>query len=382
MSVEALGAVFSEVDFLYLLPQAEIAMAAPASLDVQRTWGLNGTSRCAALSTRSETFFNHYIAGLFSASHVKALFPYAGPGCVEGVRQAVTTLRPDLVFAFQLQAMLPVMAARPPVPVLFDFDDMTHSIHWRTTISAQRGKGRLLHLLHMPALLATERRAVRFAACTTVCADGEADLLARLGSRRRAVTIPNALAMPSSAPPLPNAPTLLFLGNYEYEPNVMAVRRMVRHIWPLIRRARPDARLLLAGGSMHRLAAELCQSPGVQALGFVDDLTALYAQTQLVVCPLDIGGGSRIKLIEAASYGRPMVSTRIGAENLDFRDGIEIMLRDDDKGFAEACIALLADDRACADIGAAARRHAQSHYDAGRIRQQIVGLIKTLMGEA
>jgi glycosyltransferase involved in cell wall biosynthesis len=380
MSVEALGTVFSEVDFLYLLPEAEIATAPLASLDVQRAWGLRGTSSCAALSQRSETFFNHYIAGLFSASGIKALFPYAGPGCVEGVRQAVTR-RPDLIFTYQLQAMLPVVAARPQAPVLFDFDDMMHRIHWRTTLSAPPSKGRLMHLLHMPALLACERRAVRFATCTTVCADGEADVLARLGARRRAVTVPNALAMPPSAPPLPDATTLLFLGNYEYEPNVLAAERMVQRIWPLIRSARPDARLLLAGGSMHRLAVAMREAPGVEALGFVGDLGGLYAQTRIVVCPLDIGGGSRIKLIEAASYGRPMVSTRIGAENLDFRDGIEIALRDDDSGLAEACIALLGDHQACAAIGAAARDRAQSLYDVASVRQQIVDLIWAIIAK-
>jgi glycosyltransferase involved in cell wall biosynthesis len=59
----------------------------------------------------------------------------------------------------------------------------------------------------------------------------------------------------------------------------------------------------------------------VEFRGFVDDLSALYAETRIVCCPIVIGSGTRIKLVEAASYARPIVATRIGAEGLDFRDG-------------------------------------------------------------
>jgi glycosyltransferase involved in cell wall biosynthesis len=83
------------------------------------------------------------------------------------------------------------------------------------------------------------------------------------------------------------------------------------------------------------------------------------------------GGGTRIKLIEAAGYAKPMVSTTIGAEGLTFIDGTEIQIRDDNAGIAKACVRLLKDDLLCAQLGEAARRKAKSTYDIPSIRNRI-----------
>ena len=146
-------------------------------------------------------------------------------------------------------------------------------------------------------------------------------------------------------------------------------------IFPLVQRQMPEARLIVAGGMPERVPSFRSPPPGVEFTGFVPDLDKLYAGSRVIACPVTVGGGTRLKLVEAASYGRPMVSTRLGAEGLAFEDGREIVLRDDDEGFATACVQLLRDDAECARLGEAARARMRESYAAEGIVDQITRIM-------
>lgn len=333
--------------------------------------------RCtlAPMASRVETFTNHYLAAMFDARHGKLFAQFADDTAVTAVKTALAG-NPDLIVVTALPLIIPVLAARPTAPILFDMDDLFHKVHWREALTKPFRPGKLGYLLQTPALIALERRAIRAATCTAVCTEQDRAVLARLGAGQRVAVIPNGVAAPCQPPPQSAAPNILFLGNYAYDPNAIAAERLLRRIWPAIHAARPDARLLLAGGSVSRLRN---LPAGAEALGFVPDLAALYARTRIVCCPLDVGGGTRIKLIEAAAYGRAMVSTRIGAEGLDFRNGTEIILRDDDAGLAAACVALLDDPDRCTRLGTAARAKMQLLYEADLVRDRIAALATRLI---
>jgi glycosyltransferase involved in cell wall biosynthesis len=172
-------------------------------------------------------------------------------------------------------------------------------------------------------------------------------------------------------------PTLLFIGNYVYPPNVEAADFLVREVWPRVQTRHPDARLLIAGSYTERIPALAGRPAGVEVLGFVDDLAGLYQRTRVVCCPIRVAGGTRVKIVEAAAFGKPVVSTTVGAEGLDFRDGEEILLRDDPEALAEACSRLLADPGFSERMGIAARAAVSRRYDraatVARIRDLIVG---------
>ena len=108
-------------------------------------------------------------------------------------------------------------------------------------------------------------------------------------------------------------------------------------------------------------------------MGFVSDLRGLYARSRVVCAPILSGAGTRIKIIEAAMYGKPTVATRIGAEGLEFRDGHELLLRDDARSFANACVELLANDSLCERLGLATHEAAVRYYS----RAKIEALIRT-----
>ena len=377
--VDAISRVCDKMSFLHFVPETFLASGGPDGFTAETVWRMPGTMQFAPYARRQETFASYYLKGIAAARHGKGFFATTGAPQVDAVRAALSSA-PDLIFAFQLPAMLPLLAVRPTAPVFFDLDDLVHRVHRRAATTRPLRAGKLAHLLQVPAILAAERQSIRLAARTSVCADADARFLARLGVGGRVVVVPNAVECPIQAPAIPAEPTLLFLGKYNYEPNVQAAERLVRRIWPIVQQARPDARLLLAGGGIERLPRASRPPAGVEYLGFVPDLDALYARTRVVCCPLDVAGGTRLKLIEAAAYARPMVSTRVGAEGLAFRSETEVLLRDDDASFATSCIELLRDDARCEQLGSAARTQMLQFYGASNAKAKIAALVAELVG--
>ncbi len=161
-----------------------------------------------------------------------------------------------------------------------------------------------------------------------------------------------------------------------YEPNIECVARLVRRIMPLVWQAVPQARLLVAGSGSDALAQADPADARIEYRGFVPDLDALYAQARVVCCPMVNGGGTRVKLIEAAAYGKPMVATSVGAEGLAFRHDEELLLHDDDAALAEACVRLLADDALCMRLGSSARLRMQTLYDRSSVSKGIREILR------
>jgi glycosyltransferase involved in cell wall biosynthesis len=263
--------------------------------------------------------------------------------------------------------------------LLLDFIDVIHPVAIRAHLHPPIWPGKLAYLSHIPALIAAERRAAARADLVIVCSDIERSRLRRIGVGGEICVLQNALPMPATPPPRAAEPTLMFIGAFDSVANIDAAERLALRIMPLVRARVPAARLLVAGARSDVLPSRAAAPPGVDYLGFVDDLDALYARSRVVCCTIMIGGGTRNKLIEAAAYARPMVSTRIGAEGLAFVDGEDILLRDTDAGIADACAGLLADDAECDRLGAAARARMQTHYEASAIADGFAGTVRALL---
>jgi len=263
--------------------------------------------------------------------------------------------------------------------VYFDIDDVNHRARLRWICQPPFRVGKLGYLAQLPALVSAERQGAALSRLAFVCSEGDRRHLRRLGFGRNVVVVPNAVALPATPSALPADRTVMFIGSFDYPPNVEAAERLVYRIMPLVRQRVPDATLLLAGRSSDALPSARANLPGIEHLGFVPDIDSLYARSRVICCPIVNGGGTRLKLIEGAAQGRPMVSTRVGAEGLDLIDGEEIMLRDDDKALAVACVQLLQDDALCLRLGEAARRKAVRLYDGHNIQEEVVRLMRERM---
>jgi len=120
----------------------------------------------------------------------------------------------------------------------------------------------------------------------------------------------------------------------------------------------------------------------VSFLGFVDDLDSWYARARVVCCPISHGSGTRVKIIEAAAHARAIVSTSMGAEGLNFRDGREILLRESPSALADACVELLNDPSRADHLGRAARARAAERYERSAVVTQLAGIFRAATPQA
>ncbi len=174
---------------------------------------------------------------------------------------------------------------------------------------------------------------------------------------------------PFAEPPVPG--NLLFVGAMHYQPNAAAAEYFVRDILPLVRRDNPEARLHIVGDSPPAGVRALA-SDAVVVHGFVPDVRPFYREAAVVVAPLLVGGGTRLKLLEAAACGKAVVSTTLGAEGLDFTSGRDILLADTPVTFAAAVSKLL---REPTSLSAAARRTAE-RYEWSDFAAQFCGVVE------
>ena len=372
-----------ELDLLFLQPRGvdgSAASAAALAEALAQHWGLR------ALVFLCEDDAAHAAeAGLrFSLRCLQAgavtFFPQRlsldssrGP-CQSAVERALER-EPDIVLAHRLGAMAPLLLRnRALPPIVLDLDDVEHIRAFRMVGTTTWGRRRLLGYGSVPVLVWSERCALARARLTLVCSEADNRRLLRLGDPRRVAVLPNAVALPE-VPPLPASPTLLFLGTYGYRPNADAAEWLLREIWPLVKRAVPEARLILAGPEWERIRGSAVAGPDVEVPGFVQDLVCLYRRTRLVCCPLRAGSGTRVKILEAAAFGRPIVATTLGAEGLDMRKGRELLVEDDPVAMAEACVQLLRDEALCARLGGAARAAVSERYERSALVRSAMRLI-------
>jgi glycosyltransferase involved in cell wall biosynthesis len=181
----------------------------------------------------------------------------------------------------------------------------------------------------------------------------------------RSAVIPNAVDLdyfsPRPGDPSPDGRTVLFFGAINYFPNVDGIRYLAGEIWPRIATRHPGARLEIIG--QHPTSEILAlQGPSVDVLGKVDDLRPYLARAAVSVVPLRIGGGTRLKVLEAMAMGRPVVSTSIGAEGIEAEPGRHLLLADDAEGFASAVSRILDQAQVGARLGREGRALVERRY--------------------
>ncbi len=136
-------------------------------------------------------------------------------------------------------------------------------------------------------------------------------------------------------------PVVLFTGSMDWEPNVDAVEYFCREIWPtVLLSAFPNARFQIVGRTPSARVRSLA-SASVEVTGTVPSITDYLRSATVVVVPLRIGGGTRLKIFEAMAMAKALVSTSIGAEGLDVKDGRDLMISDNAQSFAAAVVRLL-----------------------------------------
>ena len=366
----------ASIDFLYYVsPSFDISPATVTKLEQEFSehWQADVTLTLCHRSTRKHQLLRrpNYLPGALNFFAQKPYISLSDKKQVAAL-DACLERQPDAIFAHRLQAMCPLMLTNAQLPpVFFDLDDIEHiSLARQLKQPAPYRKKDRGYALYLPSLKRAELKAIRQAKKTFICSEQDRTYLAEQLKLPGVVTIPNAITLPK-VQSLTAEPTLLFIGSYTYQPNVTAAEFLIEQAWPHIHKAIPEARLLIAGANPDKIRGYQAPPQGVKFTGFVENLDELYQKIRVVCCPILSGSGTRVKLIEAAAYRKPIVSTRIGAEGLDLVDGEAIFLRDHAQTFADACIELLQNHQLCQQLGNNAYAVASKRYNRAQILQQI-----------
>ena len=169
------------------------------------------------------------------------------------------------------------------------------------------------------------------------------------------------------------APALLFVGSMDYHANIDAMTWFVNGAWQDIATRFPQLHFTIAGRHPAP-AVQALASERVHVTGTVADLRKVYARAFAVVVPLRVGGGTRLKILEAMAAGVPVISTRRGAEGLEARDGVHFLLADTSEQISAAIATLLAAPDKRSRLIAEARRLVETQYDWNVLGQRLASL--------
>ena len=167
---------------------------------------------------------------------------------------------------------------------------------------------------------------------------------------------------------------LIYIGSMDWYPNEDAVGFFADEVLPRIQERVPDVRFSIVGGNPSARVQKLSERKGVVVTGRVPEIKPYFAEATVFVVSLRIGSGTRLKILEALAMGKAIVSTSVGAEGLDLKDGEEIFIADEPIAFADAVIRLLTDASLRRRIGGNGRARVERDYDWRSIGEKLHSL--------
>ncbi len=222
----------------------------------------------------------------------------------------------------------------------------------------------LYSALQVPRLRRYEAAMCRRAALVTAVSPEDAQALRALAPGVHPLIIPNGIDLAEYPPAGETAdlrpPAFVFTGTLDFRPNVDGLLWFGQEVWPRIRAALPEAQAFVVGRNPSPRLAPLWQQPGMVCVGAVPDTRPYLRAATAVIVPLRVGGGTRLKILEAAALGKPIVSTPLGAEGFARVDEA-VLLAESAAAFAASCIRLAQEDGWRTLWGERARRLAEAY---------------------
>ena len=262
-----------------------------------------------------------------------------------------------VVYAFRLWTAPFALSAASHMPrdgrrLVVDFDDIESEFARRQarTMRAESGlQIALLTAFEAGKLRRLERRAIRGFDTVCVCSGIDRDKLrAAHPEATKIAIVPNVVRDPGGFAGTPaekkgRPPVLLFVGSLDYLPNIDGLIHLAGAILPRLREiAGAPFELRVVGRSPGPEVKTIAAQAGLTLIADAESPAPHYRDAAAVLVPLRLGGGTRIKILEAFSYGRAVISTSIGAEGIEAEHGRNILIADDPTAFARHCVELMA----------------------------------------
>lgn len=302
---------------------------------------------------------------------------------VHDIAARLPVRKADIVFAGRLSSAVMVQDMMDQSLVscgvrVVDFDDIMSKFRLRQARNADlRLKGRALRYIDSQIIALAERQIARSWHGVSVCTEEDVASLRASHPGATVLKVPNVVHRDLLQPPMHNREfRLLFVGNLSFPPNVEGLRLFVAQAWPAIRRTVPEARLTVVGLNPSPDVVVLTSRDDIELHANAADLRPFYEACHAVIAPILFGSGTRIKILEAMAYGRPVISTSLGAEGMGLEHGRHLLIADSMAEFANAAVNLRRDPALRATLVARAHEFQQKNYTPPAINAAVAELIE------
>jgi len=261
----------------------------------------------------------------------------------------------------------------------------------RRRIAMTHGLERLQARLEWLRMLRHETAMFARADGVIAVSERDADVIRSVARHDRVTAVPPGVDKAQLAPRerRPEAGRVLYVGHMEHYPNLDGLLYLYRDVWPHVRHAHPNVKLIVAGGGtreeLHRAApdtlARMERDATVEIAGFIPDLEAEMDRSTAMAAPLRLGSGVRNKVIEAMAAGLPVITTRLGAEGLAVESGRQLLIADEPAPFARQLVHLLKDPHLQERLSKAGREVVARDHDNDRVVALLEKALLRAMGE-
>jgi polysaccharide biosynthesis protein PslH len=266
----------------------------------------------------------------------------------------------------------------PKVPVILDHHNVESQLLARRA-AAESSRIRRRYMVHQADLMEREeRRWCPRVHLNLLCSEEDRNQLIELAPGSTTAVIPNGVDTGRFKPAFNGASGAVFVGGYTWFPNRDGMEYFAREILPLIREGNEKPQVCWVGRAPEDVATSFRQDYGIEMTGYVEDIRPFVEPAGCFLVPLRVGGGTRLKILDAWAMGKAIVSSSVGAEGLAARDGENILIRDTAQGFADAVRMVLRDPELRRMLGRAGRRTAEELYDWSVVGESLLARYREL----
>lgn len=265
----------------------------------------------------------------------------------------------------------------PGVPLVCDWHNIESEIQHRYAQTSKNPARRLYARRTAGLLRGAEREYLQLGDAHTVCSERERQVLLAEAPDAYVSVIPNgvdtAFFAAGAADEGPRQ-DVVFVGSMDYHANIDAVTYFAKTAWPALRERRPEWRFVIVGSRPAPEVMGLANEAGIVVTGTVEDVRPYYRKAALVVVPLRVGSGTRLKVLEAMAAGVPVISTRLGAEGLAVTHGKDILIAETPAEMADAAASLQPSNQRWNELAANGLRLVQTQYEWSVIGKKLVDI--------
>jgi glycosyltransferase involved in cell wall biosynthesis len=269
------------------------------------------------------------------------------------------------------------------IPVVVDEHNIEYELYRRLYEGERSHLRRAFNRLEYLRVRRLEERCWKEAQACVVTSDREEPTVRAVARGVPTAVVPNGVDLEYFAPWTDETQphSVVFNGILNYRPNLDAAIHLVDDVWPLVLERCPSALLVIVGRAGEREARALRRAT-VDVVGSVPDIRPYLGSAEVVAVPIRMGGGTRLKVVEALSMAKPTVSTSIGCEGLAVRDREHVLIADGAETFAQQILALFGDAQLRRRLGLAGRTLVEQSYSWHLAGERLEALYRRVVSPA